>query len=134
EAGRLYISRGTREGLAELLAAITGGEVRVVDGGGIWPAGQAPPNPGRILVRLSQSGGVPDEQLHRLIAREVPIGVTFELRMGDRTIRPPEPPQGVADMLAADVLSGALALDGADTAAVPVPPPAPPVPPVPPPP
>src|SRR5690606_22940468 len=41
EAGRLYISRGTREGLAELLAAITGGEVRVVDGGGIWPAGEA---------------------------------------------------------------------------------------------
>ncbi len=102
EAGRMYEKRGTQEGLRHLLEAITGGEVRIVDGGGTWPAGEAPPNPGRILVRLTQSGGVPDGQLHRLIAREVPIGVSFELRMDDRIIEPPAPPQGVADILASE--------------------------------
>lgn len=107
EAGAMYASRGTKEGLERLLEAITGGEVRVVDGGGIWPAGEAPPNPGRILVRLTQSGGVPDGQLHRLIAREVPVGVTFELRLGDRTIDPPPPPRGVADILDAERLGAA---------------------------
>ncbi|MCK9485691.1 MAG: phage tail protein [Dehalococcoidia bacterium] len=120
EAGRMYHRRGTQEGLAQLLAAITGGDVRIVDGGGTWAAGEAPPNPGRILVRLTESGGIPDGQLHRLVAREVPIGVSFELRMGDRTITPPPAPQGVADILSMEALS---AVPGAG-----VPPQAPPAP------
>lgn len=106
EAGAMYSKRGTQEGLSQLLEAITGAEVRIVDGGGTWQAGTAPPNPGRILVRLSESGGIPDGQLHRLVAREVPIGVSFELRLGERTITPPPPPQGVADMLATDLVRG----------------------------
>jgi phage tail-like protein len=106
EAGRLFARRGTHFGLTGLMEAITGGPARIVDGGGTWTAGAAPPNPGRILVRLEQTGGVPESQLYRLIAQEVPIGVTFELRMGDRTIEPPTAPQGLADILSADALSG----------------------------
>jgi len=107
EAGRLFAQRGTQTGLIGLMEAITGGEVRIVDGGGTWPSGEAPPNPGRILVRLTQTGGVPESQLYRLIAAEIPIGVTFELRLDDRTIEPPPPPQGVADMLSAEELVAA---------------------------
>lgn len=101
EAGRWYAQRGTAQGLRGLLEAITGGEVRVVDGGGIWPAGEAPPNPGRMLVRLTSTGGIPDGQLYRLVEAEAPIGVTFDLRIDDRTIGPPPAPGGVEEMLAA---------------------------------
>lgn len=106
EAGHLFAKRGTHSGLEGLMEAITGAPVRVVDGGGTWASGEAPPNPGRILVRLEQTGGVPESQLYRLIAQEVPIGVSFELRMGERTIQPPSAPQGLADILSADALAG----------------------------
>ena len=100
-AGRYYAQRGTSSGLQGLLEAITLGEVRIVDGGGTWAAGEAPPNPGRILVRLEETGAMPAEHLHRLIAAEIPIGVTFELRLGDRTIDPPVAPRGVEEILGA---------------------------------
>lgn len=98
-AGEYYARRGTTSGLQGLLEAITHGEVRIVDGGGTWATGAAPPNPGRILVRLSETGGTAEGHLHRLIAAEVPIGVTFELRIGDRTIEPPAAPRGVEEVL-----------------------------------
>lgn len=99
EAGRLFARRGTVLGLSGVLEAVTGAEVRVVDGGGTWPQGAAPPNPGRLLVRLTETGGVPEDQLYRLVAAEVPIGTTFELRLGERTIAAPEAPQGVMEAL-----------------------------------
>lgn len=100
EAGRLFARRGTVSGLQGVLEAITGAEVRVVDGGGTWRQGEAPPNPGRLLVRLTDTGGVPEDQLWRLIATEVPIGTTFELRLGERTLAEPGAPQGVLQALA----------------------------------
>lgn len=99
EAGRMFAQRGTVAGLRGLLEAITGGEVRVVDGGGTWPAGEAPQNPGRILVRLTTTGGVPDGQLYHLVAQEVPVGISFDLRIDDRTILPPPAAQGLGDIL-----------------------------------
>jgi len=100
EAGRLFARRGTAQGLEGMLEAVTGGEVRVVDGGGTWPQGEAPPNPGRLLVRLTETGGVPDEQLWRMVAAEVPIGTTFELRLDERTLEEPVAPRGVLEALA----------------------------------
>jgi len=111
EAGRWYARRGTLAGLIGLLEAITGAPVRVVDGGGTWPAGEAPANPGVILVRLTETGGVPESQIYRIIAGEVPIGVSFELRMDDRTIEPPAAPQGLADMMSAEALASGVLLD-----------------------
>lgn len=99
QAGRLFARRGTAAGLGGLLEVFTSAEVRVVDGGGTWRQGEAPPNPGRLLVRLSDSGGVPEDQLYRMIAAEVPIGVSFELRLGDRTIAEPAAPRGVQEIL-----------------------------------
>ncbi|GMU40221.1 MAG: tail protein [Chloroflexota bacterium] len=85
-AGQQFGSRGTASGLTALLEAVTGAEVRVVDGGGVWRTGEAPPNPGRILVRLSDTGGLDERHLLRLIQSELPIGITFELRVADRTV------------------------------------------------
>lgn len=90
-AGHLFTVRGTAQGLTALLEAVTGGEVRVVDGGGVWPAGEAPPNPRRILVRLTDTGGLDEVHLYRLIASELPVGTSVELRIGDRTVAPPAP-------------------------------------------
>ncbi|MEX2375484.1 MAG: phage tail protein [Dehalococcoidia bacterium] len=100
EAGRLFARRGTVGGLRGVLETITGAEVRVVDGGGTWRQGEAPLNPGRLLVRLTDTGGVPEEQLWRLIAAEVPIGTTFEVRLDERTLAEPVAPQGVMEALA----------------------------------
>ncbi len=100
-AGDYYARRGTASGLQGLLEAITLGEVRIVDGGGTWRAGEAPPNPGRILVRLSNTGGMREDHLYRLTAAEIPIGVTFELRIDGRTIEPPAAPRGVEEVLSA---------------------------------
>jgi len=105
-AGVYYARRGTTSGLQGLLEAITAADVRIVDGGGTWPERQAPPNPGRILVRVEQTGGMSEGHLYRLIAAEIPIGVTFELRLGDRTIDPPDAPGGVEEILAS--LSGSV--------------------------
>jgi phage tail-like protein len=99
DAGRLFARRGTAEGMRGLLEVVTGAEVRVVDGGGTWRQGEAPPNPGRLLVRLAGAGGVPEDQLYRMIAAEVPIGVSFELRLGDRSITEPPAPRGVQEIL-----------------------------------
>ncbi|MEX2373518.1 MAG: phage tail protein [Dehalococcoidia bacterium] len=98
EAGRMYAQRGTVEGLRGLLEAITGGSVRVVDGGGTWRAGEAPPNPGRVLVRLTTTGGVPEGQIYHLVAAEAPIGISFDIRIDDRTIEPPRMAQGLSDI------------------------------------
>ena len=98
-AGSLFARRGTAEGLRGLLATMTGAEVRIVDGGGTWPQGAAPLNPGRLLVRLTDTGGVPEDHLHRIIASEVPIGVSFELRLGDRVIGEPPAPSGVMEII-----------------------------------
>ena len=105
-AGTYFARRGTSFGLQGLLEAITNGEVRIIDGGGTWPAGGAPANPGRILVRLEGTGGIAEGHLYRLVAAEIPIGVTFELRIGDRTIDAPEAPGGVEEILTA--LSGSM--------------------------
>ena len=115
-AGDYYARRGTASGLQGFLEAITLGEVRIVDGGGTWRSGEAPPNPGRILVRLTGTGGMLEDHLHRLVAAEVPIGVTFELRIDDRTIDPPAAPRGVEEVLRAAQGSAAGFGEARDTA------------------
>jgi len=116
-AGVYYARRGTMSGLQGLLEAITAADVRIVDGGGTWPEGQAPPNPGRILVRVEETGGMREGHLYRLIAAEIPIGVTFELRLGDRTIDPPEAPGGVEEILTS--LSGPVQSEASEGSATP---------------
>ncbi|MGE3960551.1 MAG: phage tail protein [Dehalococcoidia bacterium] len=114
-AGDYYARRGTASGLQGFLEAVTRGEVRIVDGGGTWAVGAAPPNPGRILVRLTDTGEMLEEHLYRLIAAEIPIGVTFELRVDDRTIEPPTAPRGVEEVLSAARGGGASMTEGSAT-------------------
>jgi phage tail-like protein len=106
-AGQLFIARGTAQGLAAILEAVTGAPARVIDGGGVWRRGEAPPNSGRILVRLTESGGLDEAHLYRLIQSDLPVGTTFELRIGDRTVE--APPAAAVPMLQPDTFAATVA-------------------------
>jgi phage tail-like protein len=106
-AGQLFTARGTATGLVAILEAVTGAPVRVVDGGGVWRRGEAPPNSGRILVRLTETGGLDEVNLYRLIQSDLPVGTTFELRVGERTVEPPS--AAPAPMLQPDTFAATVA-------------------------
>lgn len=102
--GREFPRRGTRAGLERVLTAVTGAEARVVDGGGVWRAGNAMPSASHVSVRLSAGGGLSDAQLHDLVERELPIGVSFDVRVGEQTIaRPVLEARDIESMLAASI-------------------------------
>ena len=66
--------------LDELLAELTGGPVRVIDGGGVWGPGEAvPPENPTVRAELSRLGPVSPERLTAIVKRELPIGVELDL-------------------------------------------------------
>ena len=87
--GREFPRRGTRLGLERVLTAVTSGEARVVDGGGVWRAGSGMSFSRHVTVRLSASGGIADDDLHEIVHRELPMGVSFEIHLGEQLIAPP---------------------------------------------
>ena len=100
--GREFPRRGTRAGLERVLTAITGAEALVVDGGGVWRAGNVMPSARHVTVRLASMGGLSEGQLHDLIEGELPTGVAFEVRLGERTMeRPVSEARDIESMLEA---------------------------------
>ena len=82
-AGRELGWRGTRRGLERLVSALTGGPVRVSDGGGAFPAGEAPASGGGpVVVQIERTGGVDERGLLAFIEAELPVGAVVELRVG----------------------------------------------------
>lgn len=82
-AGRELGWRGTRRGLERLVSALTGGPVRVSDGGGAFPAGEAPAaGGGPVVVQVAAAGGVDERGLLAFIEAELPVGAVVELRVG----------------------------------------------------
>jgi phage tail-like protein len=81
-AGRELGWRGTRRGLERLVSALTGGPVRVSDGGGAFPAGEAPPSGGPVVVQVEGTVGVDERGLLAFIEGELPVGTVVELRVG----------------------------------------------------
>jgi phage tail-like protein len=79
--GLLFAWRGTKRGLAGLLEAVTGGEVEIVDGGGVFPEGTASGNDGRISITLSTTGELSEDDIRSLIALDVPANASVELRL-----------------------------------------------------
>lgn len=88
--GRLLWFRGTATGLRGLLELLTGATVEVHDSGGVFARGEAPAdNPRTVSVRVARSGWTSDEHLLAVVRAEVPVDVTFVLRVGDRVVWPP---------------------------------------------
>jgi phage tail-like protein len=81
-AGRELGWRGTRRGLERLVSALTGGPVRVSDGGGAFAAGEAPAGGGPVVVQVEAAGGVDERGLLAFIEAELPVGAVVELRVG----------------------------------------------------
>lgn len=102
-AGALWKRRGTKVGLQGLLEALTGSEVSIDDGGGVFSEGEAPPNAKKVVVSLSDRGGLTDEQLLDFVRVEIPANATVEVTAKGRT-KPgatkraaPAPPAAPAD-------------------------------------
>jgi phage tail-like protein len=82
-AGRELGWRGTRRGLERLVRALTGGPVRVSDGGGTFAPGEAPASGGGpVVVQVESTGGVDEHGLLAFIEAELPVGAVVELRVG----------------------------------------------------
>ncbi|MEA2718019.1 MAG: hypothetical protein QOI56_1256 [Actinomycetota bacterium] len=88
EMGRLLWLRGTADGLVGLLEQATGQQVEVSESGGVYGAGQAPPNPHHVQVWVDDAGFTTDDHLLATVHRELPAEVTFELQVGERLIWP----------------------------------------------
>ena len=83
-AGALWKRRGTKQGLLGLLAALTGGEVEIDDGGGVFAEGDAPPNTKKMVVRVADRGGLTEDQLLDFVRLEAPANAVVELATGKR--------------------------------------------------
>lgn len=80
-AGRTLRWRGTRTGVAQLLEALTGATVEVRDGGGVV-TDEAARSTQRVVVRLSDSGGLDEQHLRDVIRGEIPANAIVEFAFG----------------------------------------------------
>jgi phage tail-like protein len=76
--------RGTKYGLTEFLRMTSGGAVEVVDGGGVWPEGQAPADTATVRMTVASTGWLPEKDFVELLRDEIPAHVRAELWIGDR--------------------------------------------------
>jgi phage tail-like protein len=92
--GRSVGWRGTRRGLEQLLAGLTGAPVRVSDGGGVYTRNtERRPWPDlRVTVELDDLGELSERQLYALITAELPVAAQLELRTPGRPADPTPPP------------------------------------------
>jgi phage tail-like protein len=83
QVGRLLGWRGTHRGVAGLLEAATGAQVRVSDGGGVFGKGDTipPPDP-MVTVHLEHTGRLSEQQVRRLLEVELPLGAEIQLAVG----------------------------------------------------
>jgi len=83
-AGALLPLRGTKWGLQGLLESLVGGEVEVIERGGVFREERAPDYDPRVTVRIANPGGMEERQLRRFIEAELPAGVELELVVGKK--------------------------------------------------
>jgi phage tail-like protein len=78
--------RGTAYGLGAYLELLSNGPAEVSEGGGIWRAGEAPPNPAWVRMRVESTGLFAEAEFVEVVADEVPAHVSAELYVGDRRV------------------------------------------------
>ncbi len=97
EYSSLVAWRGTQHGLERLLTAITGEGVVVRDDAAAYPvpppaANEWEPAPAgirsHVTVAVPDGGWASDDDLLRIVQRELPATVTFDLHRGPRTLWP----------------------------------------------
>jgi phage tail-like protein len=88
QAGKDMAWRGTRRGLQEFLAVVTGGPVTVEESGGIGREGELGARHPFVRVRVASTGWMSASDFVTLVADEVPANVQFEIWLPDRRLWP----------------------------------------------
>jgi phage tail-like protein len=78
--------RGTARGLQRFLELISGSEVEVEDGGGVWRDGEAPEDTAWVQMRVQSTGWLPAADFAALVRDEVPAHVHAQLWLGERLL------------------------------------------------
>jgi hypothetical protein len=64
----------------------SGGPAEVVDGGGVWPEGEAPADYATVRMTVASSGWLAEDDFVELVRDEVPAHVRSELWIGARLV------------------------------------------------
>ena len=81
--------RGTKRGIRQLLELLSGGgEVEVLDTGGVFPEGEAPGGPAHVRLDMSSAGWNRVDDLVRIIRDELPASVGFDLWIAGERVWP----------------------------------------------
>jgi len=86
KSGRAMSQRGTVEGIRQYLGMLSGGPVEVIDGGGIWPEGDAPPDVAWVRMQVQGTGHLSEDEFVRMVRHQVPAHVRAELFIGARRV------------------------------------------------
>lgn len=90
--GATMAQRGTAHALADVLRAVTGGDVEVRDSGGVYRAGEAPRHPAAVEVRAEHAGHLRPSDLVALVRDEVPAHVQLTIWIGEEQAWPASKP------------------------------------------
>lgn len=87
EVGPLLARKGTKSGLRDAIALVTGERVVVVhDPGGIVSEDELPPVPGRVRIELATTGAITEADLVAVVRDWVPAAAGAELWVGARRV------------------------------------------------
>ena len=86
KSGRAMSQRGTLDGIRQYLEMLSGGTAEVIDGGGIWPEGDAPPDVAWVRMQVEGTGHLSEDEFVRMVRHQVPAHVRAELFIGMRRV------------------------------------------------
>jgi phage tail-like protein len=81
-AGRWLAMRGTVTGLQGFVGDATGAPCRVLDAGGVFPAGQPCSFGPEVTVHVEHLGQLTPDQMQALIAQQLPAGSVASIEVG----------------------------------------------------
>lgn len=76
--------RGTLRGLRGYLQMLSGGPAEVVDGGGVWPEGDAPADVAWVRMTVQGTGHLSENEFVAIVRDEIPAHVRAELWIDGR--------------------------------------------------
>ena len=85
-SSRSLAHRGTVAGLRGFVEMLSGAPAEVVDGGGIWPEGEAPNDVAWVTITVAGTGHLSEDEFVALVRDEVPAHVRVELWVGTRRV------------------------------------------------
>ena len=85
-SSRSLAHRGTVAGLRGFVEMLSGAPAEVIDGGGVWPEGEAPNDVAWVTITVAGTGHLSEDEFVALVRDEVPAHVRVELWVGKRRV------------------------------------------------